>query len=179
MKERDPTSGIGDVMDEAGPKSAAGGTGEKTALLLLGCPEVPVQMGIALYLAGRLEKSGTRVTVAGNPSVIQLARVSDPDQHYVKKVVNLERAMADLIEGKVHPDLTVAFAHNDAGISYAATVRHVSDSPLYLIIFGREAEELATLAEFDCEKIVEKAVHNPAQLKKKIDQVFGWAASRS
>ena len=153
--------------------------GEKTALLLLGCPEVPVQMGIALYLAGRLEKCGIRVTVAGNPSVIQLARVSDPDQHYVKRVMNLEKAMADLIEGRVHPDITVAFAHNDAGISYAATVRHVSPSRLYLIIFGKEAEELAHLAEFDCEKIVERAVHNPGQLKKKIDGAFGWAASRS
>ncbi len=158
--------------DSAGPE-------EKTALLLLGCPEVPVQMGIALYLAGRLEKSGYRVTVAGNPSVIQLVRVSDPDQHYVKRVMNLERAMADLIEGRVHPDITVSFAHNDAGISYAATVRHVSRTRLYLIIFGRKADELAVLAEFDCEKIVEQAVHNPGQLKKKIDGVFGWAASKS
>jgi hypothetical protein len=156
------------------------GQGEKSALLLLGCPEVPVQMGIALYLAGRLEKSGIRATVAGNPSVIQLARVSDPDQHYVKRVMNLEKAMADLIEGRVHPEIIVAFAHNDAGISYAATVRYVSPSSrLYLIIFGREAEELAGLAEIDCEKIVERAVHNPGQLKKKIDGVFGWAASRS
>jgi hypothetical protein len=155
------------------------GQGGKTALLLLGCPEVPVQMGIALYLAGRLGKDGYGVTVAGNPSVIQLARVSDPDQHYVKKVMNLEKAMADLIEGRVHPDLVVAFAHNDAGIAYAATVRHVFKSRLCLIIFGREAEELATLADFDCEKIVEKAVHNPGLLKKKIDVVFGWAASKS
>jgi hypothetical protein len=155
------------------------GQGEKTALLLLGCPEVPVQMGIALYLAGRLEKSGVRVTVAGNPSVIQLARISDPDQHYVKRVMNLERAMADLIEGRIHPDLTVTFAHNDAGISYAATVRYVSPAPLYLIIFGRNAGDLAGLAEFECEKIVEPAVHNPAQLKKKIDGVFGWAALKS
>ena len=155
------------------------GQGEKTALLLLGCPEVPVQMGIALYLAGRLEKSGIRVTVAGNPSVLQLARVSDPDQHYVKRVMNLEKGMADLIEGRLRPDLAVAFAHNDAGISYAATVRYVAPSTrLFLIIFGKNAEELAGLVEFDCQKIVERAVHNPGQLKKKIDEVFGWAASK-
>jgi threonyl-tRNA synthetase len=166
-------------MDPADPSVSSGGAGKRTALLLLGCPEVPVQMGIALYLASRLEKSGISVGVAGNPSVIQLIRVSDPDQHYVKRVMNLEKAMADLIEGRMRPDMTVAFAHNDAGISYAATVRHVSPSRLYLIIFGREAEALAGLAEFECEKIVEKAVHNPAQLKKKIDQVFGWAVSRS
>ena len=79
----------------------------------------------------------------------------------------------------MHPDLVVSFAHNDAGISYAATVRHVSPSRLYLIIFGKEAEALAGLAEFECEKIVERAVHNPIQLKKKIDGVFGWVASRS
>ena len=166
-------------MDPAGPPDAGGEPGKKTAYLLLGCPEVPVQMGIALYLAGRLEKDGVSVGVAGNPSVIQLIRVSDPDAHYIRRVMNLEKAMADLIEGRVHPDLIVSFAHNDAGISYAATVRHVSKARLYLIIFGREAEALAGLAEFDCEKIVERAVHNPAQLKKKIDGVFGCAASRT
>ena len=166
-------------MDPPGPSKDDDETGKKTAYLLLGCPEVPVQMGIALYLASQLEKNGVSVVLAGNPSVIQLIRVSDPDQHYVKRVMNLERAMADLIEGRVHPDMTVAFAHNDAGISYAATIRYVSASPLYLIIFGRDAEALAGLAEFECEKIVEKAVHNPAQPKKKIDQVFGWAASKS
>jgi threonyl-tRNA synthetase len=166
-------------MDPAGRPKAGGETGQRTALLLLGCPEVPVQMGIALYLAGRLERDGFSVTVAGNPSVIQLIRVSDPDQHYIRRVMNLDRAMADLIEKRMHPDITVAFAHNEAGISYAATVRHVSASTLYLIIFGKEAEELAGIAEFQCEKIVERAVHNPAQLKKKIDGVFGWAASRS
>ena len=166
-------------MDPADSADAGGEQGKKTAYLLLGCPEVPVQMGIALYLASRLGKDGVSVVLAGNPSVIQLIRVSDPDQHYVKRVMNLDRAMADLIEGRAHPDMTVAFAHNDAGISYAATIRHVSASPLYLIIFGRDAETLAGLAEFECEKIVEKAVHNPAQLKKKIDKVFGWAASKS
>jgi len=166
-------------MDPAFQEEEDGNPGKKTALLLLGCPEVPVQMGIALYLASRLEKNGISVGVAGNPSVIQLIRVSDPDQHYIKKVMNLERAMADLIERRAHPGLIVSFAHNDAGISYAATVRHVSTSPLYLIIFGKEAEALASLAEFECEKIVERAVHNPVQLKKKIDEAFGWAASRS
>jgi hypothetical protein len=166
-------------MDPADPSRDGSEPGGKTALLLLGCPEVPVQMGIALYLASRLEKSGVSVVLAGNPSVIQLIRVSDPDQHYVKRMMNLEKAMADLIEGRVRPDITVAFAHNDAGISYAATVRHVSSSRLYLIIFGRDAEALAGLAEFECEKIVERAVHNPAQLKKKIDGVFGWAVSKS
>jgi len=166
-------------MDPADQSKEGGEQGKKTALLLLGCPEVPVQMGIALYLASRFEKSGISPVIAGNPSVIQLIRVSDPDQHYVKRVMNLEKAMADLIEKRTHPDIIVSFAHNDAGISYAATVRHVSPSRLYLIIFGREAESLAGLAEFECEKIVERAVHNPGQLKKKIDQVFGWAASRS
>jgi threonyl-tRNA synthetase len=166
-------------MEPADPLGSGSGTGQKTALLLLGCPEVPVQMGIALYLAGRLEKDGISVAVAGNPSVIQLIRVSDPDEHYIRRVTSLEKAMADLIEGRVHPDLIVSFAHNDAGISYAATVRHVSPSRLYLIVFGQEAEALAGLAEFECEKIVERAVHNPVQLRKKIDGVFGWAASRS
>ena len=166
-------------MEQAPRGKEENGLGRRIALLFLGCPEVPVQMGIALYLSGRLGKDGVGVTVAGNPSVIQLARVSDPDQHYVKRMMNLDRAMADLIEGRVCPDLVVAFAHNDAGIAYAATVRHVYRERLCLIIFGREAEDLAREADFDCEKIVEKAVHNPGPLKKKIDEVFGWAASKS
>ena len=148
----------------------------KKALLLLGCPEVPVQMGIALYASHRLRKEGWDVTVAGNPSVLHLIRVSDPERHYVDRIAALDRCMEKLIEGKATPDLCIVFAHNDAGLSYAATVGSVAPSRVVAIIFGRNAEDLAKSIEFPCETIVEKAVHNPLALRQKIDKVFGWAA---
>jgi len=151
----------------------------KKALLLLGCPEVPVQMGIALYLSHRLRKEGWDVTVAGNPSVLHLIRVSDPARHYMERITALDRCMEKLIEGKATPDLCLVFAHNDAGLSYAATVGSVSPARVVVIIFGRQAEELAKTIEFPCESIVEKAVHNPLALRQKIDKVFGWAALKS
>ena len=39
-----------------------------TALLVLGCPQVPVQTSIALYLINRLKKAGFVPVVAGNKS---------------------------------------------------------------------------------------------------------------
>jgi threonyl-tRNA synthetase len=153
--------------------------GPGKALLLLGCPEVPVQMGIALYLSHRLRKEGWDVTVAGNPSVLHLIRVSDPARHYMERITALDRCMEKLIEGTAKPDLCLVFAHNDAGLSYAATVGSVSSARVVVIIFGRQAEELAKTIEFPCESIVEKAVHNPLALRQKIDKVFGWAALKS
>ena len=45
-------------------------------------------------------------------------------------------------------------------------------------LFGRDAEKLAETIDFDCEKLVAKAVHNPTPLKKRVDEVIEWAASR-
>jgi hypothetical protein len=144
------------------------------ALILLGCPEVPVQMGIAMYTAYRLAKEGKDVAVAGNEAVIKLIRVSDPERFYVKKVLNLDRTIGDLVERKRNPALCIVFAHNDAGISYAATAAYIVKGHLLVIVFGKNAEVLAEQIEFPCERIVEKAVHNPSELKKKLDEVFGW-----
>jgi len=151
---------------------------QERALIFLGCPEVPVQMGISLYLAYMLEQSGREVTVAGNPSVIKLARVSDPERHYIKKMIDLDRCIEDLAEKKRTTDLCIVFAHNDAGITYATTVRYLHPGRLVLVVFGRKAEEFAGQVEFPCDLVVEKAVHDPAGLKKKLDGVFGWHASK-
>ncbi len=112
------------------------------ALLLLGCPEVPVQMGIGIYTAYKLTKEGLNVSVAGNEAVIKLLRVSDPDRVYVKKVLNLDRTIGDLVEKKINPGLCIVFAHNDAGISYAATAAYIISGRLIVIIFGRNAENM-------------------------------------
>ena len=50
-------------------------TDPRDALLLLGCPGVPVQQALALYLLGRLRADGFELECAGNPAVLQLLRV--------------------------------------------------------------------------------------------------------
>ncbi len=141
-------------------------------ILFLGCPEVPVQMGISLYLSYILVKKGYSVTVAANPSVIKLARVSDPERHYMGRMIDLDHCIGDLAEKKISFDTAIAFAHNDAGITYATTIRYLHASRLILVIIGRNAEDLKKLVDFQCEMVVEKTVHNPVELKKKLDEVF-------
>ncbi len=148
-------------------------------LLILGCPEVPVQQALALYCGYRFNQSGQPLVVAGNAAVLTLLRVSDPAKMYIKKFVELDRCIEELSTKKRQPKLCIVFAHSDAGISYATTVRFLTGGRLIAVIFGREAEALGEQLEVPCEKIVEKAVHNPGQLRRKMDEVFGWAASKT
>jgi threonyl-tRNA synthetase len=147
-----------------------------SALIVLGCPEVPVQQALASHIFYHLRKAGFAVHATGNPAVLNLLKVSDPEKRYLPEMNVLEKCIEEIIETKRDCDLCIVFAHSDAGISYAATMRHLLPaSRLVLIIFGRDTETLAAAADFPCEKIVEKAVHNPMQLRKKINGVFGWA----
>jgi hypothetical protein len=145
-------------------------TGEKV-LLMMGCPEIPIQTSIALYLSHKLTNLGFDVTVAGTDAVIKLLKVSDSDGYYVKKMVDLDKTLEDIIEKRMDFDICFAFMHNDAGMTYAATMSGISQAKLYSIIFGRNAETLAEAIEFDTEKIVAKDVHNPIRLKSKVDKV--------
>jgi threonyl-tRNA synthetase len=150
------------------------------ALLLLGCPEAPAQQAIALYLAHQLRTHGSDLLIIGNPSVLNLLRVSDPAKHYIGPMMVLEKCIEEIVEKHRTADLCVVCAHNDAAIAYAATMRHLlPQSRLVVSIFGKDPEPLAASIDFPCEKIVEKAVHNPMQLKAKVNEVFGWAASRT
>jgi len=141
-------------------------------LLMMGCPEVPIQTSIALYLSHKLTSSGFDVTVAGTGAANQLLKVSDSDGYYVKKLVNLDKTLENVIEKRADFDICFAFMHNDAGMTYAATMSAISGAKLYSIVFGRNADALAETIEFDCEKIIEKAAHNPIQLKKKLDSIL-------
>jgi len=82
---------------------------QEYATLFLGCPEVPVQMGISLYLSHMLRKSGRQVTIAANPSVIKLARVADPERHYMDKIIDLDRCIGDIAEKKRSTDIAILF----------------------------------------------------------------------
>jgi hypothetical protein len=142
-------------------------------LLMMGCPEVPIQTSIALYLSHKLTNLGFDVTVAGTDAATKLLKVSDSDGYYAKKLVDLDKTVEDIIEKRTDFDICFAFMHNDAGMTYAATMSAISQARLFSIVFGGHAESLADSIEFDCEKIVAKAVHNPVQLKNKLDKVVG------
>ncbi|MCJ7445838.1 MAG: DUF1890 domain-containing protein [Methanotrichaceae archaeon] len=146
--------------------------GNKSALLMMGCPEVPVQMGIVLYLSNKLGKAGYDVTVAGTDAALKLLKVSDPDEHYVKKTMEIDQCIADIVEKKIDFDCCFAFMHSDAGMTYAATMSAISKAKMYAVIFGNNAEDVAETIEFPAEKIVAKAVHNPIPLKNKIDRAI-------
>lgn len=145
-------------------------TGAKV-LLMMGCPEIPIQTSIALYLSHKLTNLGFDVTVAGTDAAIKLLKVSDSDSYYVKKMVDLDKTLEDIIEKRTYFGICFAFMHNDAGMAYAATMSAISQARLYSIIFGRNAETLAEAIEFDTDKIVAKDIHNPIRLKSKLDKV--------
>lgn len=142
------------------------------ALLMMGCPEVPIQTSIALYLSHKLTNMGFDVTVAGTDAATKLLKVSDSDGYYAKTLVDLDKTLEDIIEKRKDFDICFAFMHSDAGMTYAATMSAISQAKLFSIVFGGHAEDLAETIEFDCEKIVAKAVHNPVQLKNKLDKII-------
>jgi len=143
------------------------------ALLLLGCPKLPVQTSIALYLSKKLRDKNIEVSVAGTDAAVNLLKVADPDGYYIEKCINLDECIADIAEKRVCFDLTFVFVHNDANISYAATVNKLMNTKLFLIIFGDNAEGLSKSVDFECEKIVAKTDHNPVPLKNKINRLIG------
>ena len=151
--------------------------GGKQAVLVLGCPQVPVQTSISLYLAASLRKKGIVPIIAGNRAARLNAEVSDPDRHYTGAYIDLDRFIEDLADGKSRFDYYFIFIHNDAGISYAATVQSLTGAMVVGLIYGEHFQEMADAIEFPCEKIAAHAVHNPMPLKKKIDEVLPWVVS--
>lgn len=147
-----------------------------SALLVLGCPQVPVQTSIALYLINRLKKAGIVPVVAGNRSANTLLLIADPDHHYLGEVMDLDRAVAMITDKKRDFDRCFVFIHNDAGVSYAATMGAISKAKLFTLIYGEHYEDLVKQIDFPCTIIAAKAVHNPMPLKKAIDEVNPWVA---
>jgi len=149
----------------------------KTALLMLGCPELPVQTSLAIYLVNRLRGEGMETTIAGTPSALSLLRVSDPGKHYVQRMIDLDKCIEELAEKRQDFDLGFVFIHNDAGVSYLATLHSLSKALLIAIVFGRETDSLVeACSSMGCGFLAAKAIHNPMPLKNKIDEVREWAA---
>jgi hypothetical protein len=149
---------------------------QRFALIVLGCPQVPVQTSIALYLVYRIREAGIVPVVAGNRSAINLLVVADPKRHYLGEVLDLDRVIDQITEKKRDFEFCFVLIHNDAGVSYAATMGAILKARVNAIIYGEHFDEVAASIEFPCEKIAAKAVHNPMPLKKKLDEVAPWAA---
>jgi hypothetical protein len=155
----------------------------KKALLLLGCPELPVQTSCSLYLASKLKAVGIDVFVAGTDAALNLLKVSDPGGYYVDeaRMTNLDNCIEALIEQRIDFDWCFVFVHNDAGLSYLATLRSIARAELFAIVFGEDARSLAEQIDFRCEKLIAETAHNPLPLKKVMDkrmkEVKLWAAS--
>ncbi len=148
------------------------------ALLLLGCPEVPVQTGIALYIGSVLKDQGFTVIAAGTPSAASLMRTADPKRAYIDSYMNIDKCIDQIAEGTFDIDLAFGFIHKDSGLQYLGTVASLSQGTPVAIVFGREAEALSAEVSESIEGVHvvwDKAVHNPLPLKKKIDKVGEWA----
>lgn len=145
-------------------------------LLLLGCPQIPVQSPIVLYVADLLNDLGKTPVVAANPSAKQLITASDPKKHYVHEFRDVDRTISDLADGKVRYPLIISFIHNDAGLTYTATAAALApQAVLVTILYGEHAYNIAGEIEFPAEKVVAPVTHNTRPLLAKVDEVIEWA----
>lgn len=144
------------------------------ALLLLGCPQVPVQTSLALYAAHNLRRQGCRPVIAGTPAARKLMEVADPGRCYIDEMNDLDNMIDEIAEKQRDFKLCFVFIHNDSGVAYAGTMAYISKARVYALIFGEHAEELAGEIEFPCDIIAAKAVHNPMPLKRRLDEVMQW-----
>jgi len=147
----------------------------RDALILLGCPQVPVQTSMALYLVHNLAQRGIRPVIAGTPAARKLMEVADPGRHYLEEMTDIDAAIDEITEKRRDFDLCFVFIHNDSGVAYAGTMAYISEARVYALIFGEHAEDLAGEIEFPCEVVAAKATHNPMPLKRRLDEVMQWA----
>ncbi|NYT06428.1 MAG: DUF1890 domain-containing protein [Methanomicrobiales archaeon] len=149
-----------------------------TALVMLGCPQVPIQTSAALYLVHGLRKAGIPVTIAGTPSARALLEVADPERVYLDEVVDLDACIGFIAEGERDFSMSFVFVHNDAGVAYVASLAAMSKGRVHAVVFGGSTEEIvAQLQQVPCEIITARGSHNPLPMKKKLDGVLQWVVS--
>ena len=146
------------------------------ALIFIGCPQIPVQAPLVLYIADFLKDAGVTPVVAANPSAKQVVRTSDPKGYYVSEYRDLDRTVNDLADGKVSYPLIISLIHNDAGLAYTATAAAVSPaSTMISVFFGEHAYDLSEEAEYPGEKIAAPMTHNTRPILANLDEVLEWA----
>jgi len=145
------------------------------ALLFMGCPQVPVQTPAVLDIASSLKLEGIEVTATGNKAALSLVRGCDPEKHYITKMTDLDRCIADIAEHKTDYDLCFVFIHNDSGIVYLETLKSLSKAKTVAVIFGKNIEPLVNACG-NSVVVAAKAEHNFTPLRAKIREVESWAA---
>lgn len=146
------------------------------ALIFIGCPQIPVQSPLVLYIADFLRDAGLEPVVAANPSAKQLVKTSDPKGHYVSEYRDLERTVNDIVDGSVSYPLIISLIHNDAGLAFTATVAAVlPNTTIISVFFGEHAYDLMEEAEYVTEKIAAPITHNTRPLLANLDEVLEWA----
>jgi hypothetical protein len=150
----------------------------RTALILLGCPQVPVQTSIALWLCAALNKQEIGCLVGGTPAARSLLEVADPDHHYLTDVGDLDAIIEEIADEKRDVDAIFVLVHNQAAVAYAATMAVISAGTTYALIFGDETEaRQQELEGTGCRLIAAKGSHNPLPLKRRVQEVLSsWDA---
>lgn len=151
-----------------------------TALVMLGCPQLGMQTSGALFLLNELKERRFETMVAGTSAARSHLEVADPRRHYLATSMDIDECIAALAEGKKDYDVTFVFIHNDAAVAYAATVASISAGVTVALIFGENAEALASgLEGVGCERRIIRGGHNPLPMKRTIQEAVEWVASRS
>jgi hypothetical protein len=162
-------------MDEGAANDGPG----NTALVLLGCPQLGMQTSGALFLLNELKERGFDTTVAGTSAARAHLEVADPRGHYLRMSMDIDECIAALAEGEKDYDVSFVFIHNDAAVAYAATVASISGGMTVALIFGENAEALASgLEGVGCERRIIRGGHNPLPMKRTIQEVVRWVASK-
>ena len=143
-----------------------------TALLLLGCTQVPVQPSVAIHLCDQLRERGITPVIAGTGAARKLIEVADPKRHYIGELIDLDLCIDHIAEKERDFTYAFVFIHNDGGISYAGTISAISKARLFGIVYGEHADETATAITFPCEVIAVKATHNPMPLIVRLGKVL-------
>lgn len=145
-------------------------------LILAGCPQIPVQSPLILYIADYIKDAGHTPILASNPSARQLIKASDPKGHYISKFKDLDRAISEIADGKVSYGAVITMIHNDAGLSYSSTAAALLPNSLIIsVIFGEHAYELSEEIEYDTERVAAPVSHNTKPILAGLEEVLEWA----
>ena len=145
------------------------------ALVLLGCPETPSQTPLSIYATHKLTQMGYDVTIAANPAAKKLVMVSDPENHYINKLTDLEKLLGEVSPGDY--DLLLGFVHKDAAASFFITFYHLLNTKSIALVFERDmdlVEEYTNMVteSTDATVVSVRAFHNPTPIKVRLDKAL-------
>jgi len=145
-------------------------------LIVLGCPEAPAQVSLAIHLAHGLRKEGKTPVITGNASARALVAMADPEGRYVGEMFDLDRCIEAMAAKERDFAVSFVLIHVESGVSFAGTISAISGGNVVAVVFGKDAESLSSLIDFPCEKVVVRTVHKAGPLKAAIAEVTGWGA---